>query len=381
MSDGWLLSVVNRPILARSRHTGGGGYGDVLGRVRPLLERRSGRFFSPARPRSIMNLHQRSTLRRCAAPVAVATVVAAMLPRSLRPRALADGAALHVNFQPAGTAPTGYTADTGAAFNGTSGWQDLNGSAMSMAANTRIRNSASSPDKRYDTFLIMQLAATAPATRRRAAMSPHCPTARTTSPSESATRAPSTPSTRSPRSPAPPRHDDHRPLRADHRGSLEHSRPSGSPSPTGCWCSTPPAVPRPRSTFSTRCPPAPTHRTGHQADPAGSQSVTQQPVCRRSHRHGERHRQRRCDVDDLHRRRRHCPAVHRARQGQHGRHPHVTVTATDAAGNAGPATATFTIASLVPTSVHTDFMPAGTPEAGYTADTARPSTAAPAGPT
>src|SRR4051794_9268450 len=112
---------------------------------------------SPARPRSIMNLHQSSSLRRLITPVAVATVVAAMLPALAASPAVAADGGIHVNFQPAGATPAGYTADTGAAFNGTSGWQDLSGNPVSLTGNTRIRNSASSPDARYDTFLIMQL--------------------------------------------------------------------------------------------------------------------------------------------------------------------------------------------------------------------------------
>ena len=63
---------------------------------------------------------------------------------------------VHVNFQPAGTVPAGYTADTGVAFNGTSGWTDVNGNPLDMTANSRIRNSAASPDKRYDTLIVMQ---------------------------------------------------------------------------------------------------------------------------------------------------------------------------------------------------------------------------------
>ena len=47
----------------------------------------------------------------------------------------------------------------------------------------------------------------------------------------------------------------------------------------------------------------------------------------------------------------------------------VVITAVDAASNAGTATATFTVGSLLPTSVHTNFQPAGTAPAGYTADT------------
>jgi hypothetical protein len=65
--------------------------------------------------------------------------------------------AVHVNFQPASApVPSGYVADTGAAFNGTSGWQSLTGSALDLTANTRDRNSSASPDQRYDTFIHIQ---------------------------------------------------------------------------------------------------------------------------------------------------------------------------------------------------------------------------------
>ena len=60
--------------------------------------------------------------------------IASLLPTSV-----------HVNFQPAGTAPAGYTADTGVAFDGTKGWTDASGNPLDMTANSRIRNSASSP--------------------------------------------------------------------------------------------------------------------------------------------------------------------------------------------------------------------------------------------
>jgi hypothetical protein len=65
--------------------------------------------------------------------------------------------ALHVNFQPTSvTAPAGYTADTGAPYNGTSGWQDASGNPLNLGANTRVRHSSQSPDVRYDTQLLMQ---------------------------------------------------------------------------------------------------------------------------------------------------------------------------------------------------------------------------------
>mgnify|MGYP001792275292 CR=1 FL=1 len=51
---------------------------------------------------------------------------------------------VHVNFQPASvTAPGGYSADTGAAFNGLAGWQNLTGAPLDLTANTRVRHSAS----------------------------------------------------------------------------------------------------------------------------------------------------------------------------------------------------------------------------------------------
>src|SRR5438132_5997445 len=40
---------------------------------------------------------------------------------------------LHISFRPSGTvAPTGYTADFGGAFNGTSGWQTLTGAPLDL---------------------------------------------------------------------------------------------------------------------------------------------------------------------------------------------------------------------------------------------------------
>jgi Bacterial Ig-like domain/Glucose / Sorbosone dehydrogenase len=64
---------------------------------------------------------------------------------------------VHVNFQPSSvTAPTGYAADTGAPFNGSTGWQDFTGAPLDLTANTRVRHNASSPDVRYDTQILMQ---------------------------------------------------------------------------------------------------------------------------------------------------------------------------------------------------------------------------------
>src|SRR4051812_17901799 len=73
---------------------------------------------------------------------------------SLEPRQLMAFSA-HVNFQPAAEpAPSSYIADAGdkyAARNGlTYGWD------ASIAADTRVRNSALSADARHDTFIHMQ---------------------------------------------------------------------------------------------------------------------------------------------------------------------------------------------------------------------------------
>ncbi|MBA3906168.1 MAG: hypothetical protein H0X35_05695, partial [Pseudonocardiales bacterium] len=84
-----------------------------------------------------MNLYERFTARRVAAPIAVAAVVAGLLPVLAATPAQADAAGIHVNFQPAGAAPAGYTADTGLAYNGTSGWQDTSGNPITMTGNTR----------------------------------------------------------------------------------------------------------------------------------------------------------------------------------------------------------------------------------------------------
>ena len=62
-----------------------------------------------------------------------------------------------VNFQPAGApVPAGYLPDTGAPFNGTSGWQDYAGNPLNLSTSTRDRNSSTSPDQRYDTLIAPQ---------------------------------------------------------------------------------------------------------------------------------------------------------------------------------------------------------------------------------
>ena len=73
------------------------------------------------------------------------------------PAAAAVPTSLQVNFQATGvTPPAGYTADTGAAYNGTSGWQTATGTPLDLSANARVRHSAQSPDVRYDTMVLMQ---------------------------------------------------------------------------------------------------------------------------------------------------------------------------------------------------------------------------------
>ncbi|BEP13060.1 hypothetical protein acdb102_13710 [Acidothermaceae bacterium B102] len=64
---------------------------------------------------------------------------------------------LHVSFRPASlAAPAGYMADTGAGFNGTSGWQTLTGAPLDLTANTRSRTSPLNPDARYSAFVQAQ---------------------------------------------------------------------------------------------------------------------------------------------------------------------------------------------------------------------------------
>src|SRR3954451_16603598 len=93
---------------------------------------------------------------RARSALLVTAICLAVPALTVLPAQAAAPTALHVNFQPAGTVPSGYTADTGAAFNGTCGWQDLRGKALDITANSRIRHSALSPDARYDTLIQMQ---------------------------------------------------------------------------------------------------------------------------------------------------------------------------------------------------------------------------------
>ncbi|MDX6244759.1 MAG: hypothetical protein QOE76_2482 [Frankiales bacterium] len=94
-------------------------------------------------------------LAAVALPAAALSLVLAQLVGL--PAAAAAAGAVHVNFQPASvTAPAGYTADVGTAYNGTTGWQTLAGAPLDLTPNTRVRHSAASPDVRYDTQLLMQ---------------------------------------------------------------------------------------------------------------------------------------------------------------------------------------------------------------------------------
>jgi hypothetical protein len=92
--------------------------------------------------------------RLVALPVAAAALV---LPLLMAVPAQAAPSAVHVNFQAASVAPpAGYTADTGVAYNGTTGWQTFAGAALDLTLNARVRHSALSPDERYDTQVLMQ---------------------------------------------------------------------------------------------------------------------------------------------------------------------------------------------------------------------------------
>ena len=96
-----------------------------------------------------------SAHRRWAAFVAGAAVLLSATGLALPARAATGD--LHINFQPASApVPAGYTADAGAAYNGTCGWQDLNGSPLDLTPNVRDRNSSLSADQRYDTQILMQ---------------------------------------------------------------------------------------------------------------------------------------------------------------------------------------------------------------------------------
>ncbi|NAZ84809.1 Ig-like domain-containing protein [Kineococcus indalonis] len=62
-----------------------------------------------------------------------------------------------VSFRPSSSAPPGgYTRDTGAAHDGSTGWQDLLGNPLNLTANTRTRTSTLAPDARYGSLIHVQ---------------------------------------------------------------------------------------------------------------------------------------------------------------------------------------------------------------------------------
>lgn len=94
---------------------------------------------------------------RPAAAAVAASVLAATALTVTAAAAATTPTSVHVNFQPATAAvPAGYTADTGKALAGGSGWEDAGGAPLDLTPNTRVRHSAASPDARYDTLLLMQ---------------------------------------------------------------------------------------------------------------------------------------------------------------------------------------------------------------------------------
>ncbi|BEP15324.1 hypothetical protein acdb102_36350 [Acidothermaceae bacterium B102] len=316
-----------------------------------------------------MNLRQRSTVRRLVTPVAVATVLAAMLPALAAESALAADGGIHINFQPAGTAPAGYIADTGVAFNGTSGWTDTTGAPIDMTKNTRIRNSALSPDKRYDTYLIMQLAAnsTGNATPGRyVATLPNGlydvtvgvgdPTAINSV--DEITAQPGTADATT--------IIDHFVPTATNQWSTVTKRVNVSGGqlvldPTGGTQTKLDFVDAVPAAADTTAPVVTSTLTGtlasgttyNSAVTVTSSATDNVAVTGISYT---------LDGGAS------TPYTAPVKVSTVGDHT-VVVTAVDAAGNAGTATSTFTVASLLPTSVHVNFQPAGTVPAGYTADT------------
>lgn len=98
----------------------------------------------------------RRTRQVVASTVIVAVVAACLTAVTATPAAAAPTSA-RVNFQPAtAPVPAGYIADSGAAFNGTSGWQTTTGTPLDLTANTRDRNSSASASQLYDTFIHLQ---------------------------------------------------------------------------------------------------------------------------------------------------------------------------------------------------------------------------------
>lgn len=95
--------------------------------------------------------------RRAIAAAATVALVSSLLLAVSATAASAAPTSAQINFQPASApVPAGYTVDSGAPFNGTSGWQGTDGTPLDMTTNTRDRNSSLSPSQLYDTFIHMQ---------------------------------------------------------------------------------------------------------------------------------------------------------------------------------------------------------------------------------
>ena len=318
-----------------------------------------------------MNLLQRTSVRRLVTPVAVATVLAAMLPALAGAPAFAADGGLHVNFQPAGTAPAGYTADTGVAFNGTSGWTDTSGAPLDMTKNTRVRNSTLSPDKRYDTYLIMQLqagssgnatpgryVATLPNGQYDVTVGVGDPTA--TNSVDEIVAQPGT-------ADATTLIDNFVPTATNQWSTVtKRVNISGGQlvlDPTGGTQTKLDFVDAVPAATDTTAPVVTNTLAGTLSAGAGSpysSAVTLTAAA--TDNVGVTGISYTVDGGAV------TPYTVPVKISAVGAHT-VVVTALDAAGNSGTATSTFTIASLLPTSVHVNFQPAGTVPAGYTADT------------
>jgi len=93
-----------------------------------------------------------------------ASIPKAVVPNArLRPQAQSGPATIRINFQPAGaTVPGGHLVDSGRLY-GDRGNGRTYGWSTDATSQTRDRNSARSPDQRYDTLAYMQRAPTASA--------------------------------------------------------------------------------------------------------------------------------------------------------------------------------------------------------------------------
>ena len=321
-----------------------------------------------------MNLYQRLTARRVTTPIAVLTVVAAMLPVLGAAPAQADSPGIHVNFQPAGAVPAGYTADTGAAYNGTSGWQDLSGNPLSLTGNTRIRNSASSPDARYDTFLIMQLLSGSSGNAtpgRYVAALPNGSYDVTVGVGDVAAINSVDEITAQPGTPDAVAIIDHyvptaaKPFSTVTKrvnvsnGTLTLDPTGGSQTKIDFVDAVPAAADVTPPTVSATL-------SGTQSGGTGSPYVGAVTVtANASDNVGIVSTTYTLDGGPV---TAYTAPINVASVGDHT----VVLSVADAAANVGTTTVTFTIASLLPTAVHVNFQPAGTVPAGYTADTGKP---------